>query len=115
MNMDNTYWFSNGKHQDTYSMLKKMLVPARGNCVTKQGQLLRSISQIYYDCYNNGWGNNIGDYTGYIRKYAKAHRLEVRVRKGVGGKDLEKAVDTILEHIMVTPLELISEGDKFRD
>lgn len=62
-----TYWNGNGEFQEEYNLLKK-LVPPTGRAHTADGEAIRSISNIYYDLYNNGGGNLLecdedGEYT----------------------------------------------------
>lgn len=52
-----TYWENSGKHQELYNSLYKRLVPDMGEADTKAGEVLRAISKLYYDSYNNGCGN----------------------------------------------------------
>lgn len=52
-----TYWNGKGRYQDIYTELWDRLVPSQGRASTTAGELLRSISKIYYDYYNNGFGN----------------------------------------------------------
>ena len=42
MDMENTYWNSNGKHQKEYEALWERLVPVEGKAVTKAGEPLRA-------------------------------------------------------------------------
>ena len=52
-----TYWNGAGKHQADYDRLSAALVPPAGRSDTTHGELLRAISAIYYDLYNNGLCN----------------------------------------------------------
>ena len=52
-----TYWGSRGKYQKLYDTLYAQLVPNSGKADTPAGELLRQISRVYHDLYNNGWGN----------------------------------------------------------
>lgn len=109
-----TYWNNKGKYQKEYDQLIKMLVPMRGDAVTKQGQLLRAITNFYYEKYNNGIGcNPIGEYTDYIRKYCNAHDLDVHIFLKVSEKKLDEAMDKVLKHIYNTPQEPLTESDIF--
>ena len=54
MDMENTYWNSNGKHQKEYEALWERLVPVEGKAVTKAGEPLRAVSRLYYRWYNDG-------------------------------------------------------------
>lgn len=52
-----SYWCGTGAHEKLYRRLFKLLVPKSGNADTAQGELLRAMSKIYYDYYNNGCCN----------------------------------------------------------
>ena len=52
-----TYWNNDGQYQKAYDALYKKLVPDMGNANSAHGELLRNISKLYHDWYNNGWGN----------------------------------------------------------
>ena len=51
------YWNSKGEYQKEYDALWDKLVPSEGEAETIPGEVLRAISRIYYDRYNNGFGN----------------------------------------------------------
>lgn len=52
-----TYWAESGKYQKEYELLWQHLVPPAGPANSPAGELLRSVSNVYYDYYNNGGGN----------------------------------------------------------
>ena len=52
-----SYWNSEGAYQKEYDQLYKELVPGFGEAETSDGELLRSITRLYYDYCNNGNGN----------------------------------------------------------
>jgi hypothetical protein len=52
-----TYWNGNGRHQELYDRLYTELVPDSGPADTYYGEILRAISNVYYDVYNNGCAN----------------------------------------------------------
>lgn len=54
------YWSNKGKHQAAYDRLYKELVPDEGEAQTEFGNVLRSMSNVYYDLYNNS-GCNLED------------------------------------------------------
>jgi len=56
--MENTYWNGNGKYQKEYDQMVNDLVPASGKCDTLAGEMIRAVSRLGYDFYNNGMGNN---------------------------------------------------------
>lgn len=49
-----SYWNSNGKYQNEYERLYDALVPASGNCETREGEMLRASSRLYYRYFNDG-------------------------------------------------------------
>jgi len=49
-----SYWANNGAYQDKYDSLWQSLVPASGYAPTIHGEMLRSISRLFYDFCNNG-------------------------------------------------------------
>ena len=51
---EKTYWNNKGMYQKQYDKLYKSLVPKPGKAETLKGEVLRIISQLYYDYYNNG-------------------------------------------------------------
>jgi len=64
--MENTYWNHKGQYQAQYDRLVK-LMPASGRCDTLAGELIRSVSRLGYDFYNNGMGNNTSGAANFLR------------------------------------------------
>lgn len=52
-----TYWNNSGALQNSYNRLWKSLVPPEGQADTLHGELLRDVSKLYHDLYNNGLEN----------------------------------------------------------
>jgi hypothetical protein len=52
--MNGTYWNDNGKFQQFYDATYNKLVPSWGVAATKDGEIVRLISKIYYRYYNDG-------------------------------------------------------------
>lgn len=55
-----SYWSKSGRHQKLYDRLYSKLVPDSGEAGSDAGELLRTMSNVYYDIYNNG-GYNLLD------------------------------------------------------
>lgn len=53
-NLENTFWSRKHPLYDEYKELYDELVPSTGAADTIEGELLRAVSNIYYDHYNNG-------------------------------------------------------------
>ena len=54
-----TYWNKQGAYQKESDKLFKKLVPDTGEAETVHGELIRSMSRLYYDYFNNGNGNAV--------------------------------------------------------
>ena len=61
------YWRGGGDSE--YQQLWNQLVPASGVAPTVEGELLRAASRLYYDWYNNGFGNNTSGAANFIKNY----------------------------------------------
>jgi hypothetical protein len=61
------YWRGGGDSE--YQQLWNQLVPASGAAPTVEGELLRAASRLYYDWYNNGFGNNTSGAANFIKNY----------------------------------------------
>jgi len=57
--MINSYWENKGELQSEYDQMFNELVPDRGEAETVKGELIRVISRLSYDYYNNGNGNAV--------------------------------------------------------
>lgn len=62
-----SYWAREGNHQRTYDLLRERLVPASGPCDTVEGEMLRAVGKLYYEAFNNGWGNNMSGSFHFLR------------------------------------------------
>ncbi len=51
------YWNNKGKYQKTYEALYKEGVPPEGKADKEWAEIIRVISRLYYDIYNNGGCN----------------------------------------------------------
>jgi len=49
-----SYWDKNGAYQTEYDKLYEELVPSRGEADTIHGEMIRSVSRLFYDFCNNG-------------------------------------------------------------
>jgi hypothetical protein len=68
-----SYWSSSNPadYKKEYHELFDKLVPSMGNCLTIEGELLRAVSRIGHDYYNNGFGNVWSSTHAYLRDFKK--------------------------------------------
>ena len=66
--MENTYWNHKGKYQAEYDRMSDELMPAMGACDTVAGEMVRAVSRLGYDFYNNGMGNNTSGAVNFLRE-----------------------------------------------
>jgi hypothetical protein len=104
-----TYWDHNGKFQTLQDQLFQQLVPASGKCNTVEGELLRAASKIYYDYYNNGFGNNWSGAWNFLDSFTGnipiASELEVlypyRCGKTGEGPELDSALESLVDKVIL--------------
>ena len=63
--MQSTYWNNQGKFQADYNRLVE-LMPMMGKSDTVAGELIRAVSKLGYDFYNNGMGNNTSGAVNFL-------------------------------------------------
>lgn len=107
------YWDNAGKYQDTYNRLSGELVPAEGHASTVAGEMLRAMSNVYYDYYNNGACNLDGGrqndayllmaYSDWVHERVDGYTervIDALYRSVAGGnatsEELELAVDLVI-------------------
>jgi hypothetical protein len=87
------------------------LVPSEGPAKTVQGELLRAANKIYYDYYNNGFGNNwsgamkfIHQHLGHAPGLATLAPFSAgRMPRGAAQeKQIEIALDQMMDTVMAT-------------
>jgi hypothetical protein len=112
-----TYWCEGGRYQSEYERLRQELVPQFGEAETVRGELLRCVSRIYYDHFNNGSGNHQCGWGGFREMaafvWAFRHKLsKVAGKMGVGGFDeklrsfckgrfTDKVADEVVDTVLV--------------
>jgi len=93
--MENTYWNGKGKYQKQYEILEK-LIPKEKRSKYENIELLRCISNVYYDYYNNGFCNYdiLQEELGFLAKYG------FHISKNTTPKELENIMNAIIERIL---------------
>lgn len=113
-----TYWGNKGKFQKDYNRIEKLqLVPGSGPSACLEGELLRSVTSLYYDFYNNGCINNRSGNLLFLEKHAGILKLDYHAdlaqikphSRGLRGnpnsdlelaKAYEKLVDKVIAYIV---------------
>jgi len=114
--MENTYWNHKGRFQAAYDSLVEMM-PAMGPADTLAGELIRSVSRLGYDLYNNGMGNNTSGAANFllekgaidpathavIYEYTRGRLYEGNYKGDSLQMAIERAVDMTVEMITRNP------------
>lgn len=85
-NPNSSFWNNSSVLSEDYNRLQEKLVPTSGKCDTLEGELLRASSRIYYDYYNNGFGNNWSGAYNFLDLYLglKASEQKLLKRYSIG-------------------------------
>jgi hypothetical protein len=73
---EKTYWNREADLFDLYSKYYDALVPSVGPASTEEGELLRAISNLTYDHYNNGSCNARTDMASELVRLSEEHLSE---------------------------------------
>lgn len=76
--MRNSYWSKQGKHQKEYDATCKF-IPLKGASFYKKGEIVRAASRIYYDLFNNGFGNDWSSFAAYLFDNVPSIRLDEEI------------------------------------
>jgi hypothetical protein len=71
------YMSNQGTYEAEANELQK-LVPGSGNCKTLKGEIWRAATKIYYDYFNNGFGNFWAEPAAYLMTNVE---LPIRVKQ----------------------------------
>jgi len=126
--MQNTYWNNQGKFQADYDRLVE-LMPAMGSSDTLAGEMIRAVSRLGYDLYNNGMGNNTSGAVNFLQakgaidqdthatiyEFTRGRPYEGRYEGDELQVAIERAVDMTVEMIMRNPqlLTMANTEDMF--
>lgn len=113
-----TYWNHTGKYQAEYDRLVK-LMPGMGSSDTVAGELIRAVSRLGYDFYNNGMGNNTSGALNFLRAqgvfdgnmalfstiydYTRGQLYRGRYDGDALHLAIERMTDLTIEHILARP------------
>lgn len=100
------YWDNNGKYEKEAEKLMK-LVPESGPAKTLKGEIFRAATKIYYDYYNNGFGNEWPQVATFLRSNINLpHEVTVMLRDHAMGNvahdqdaEVELMMDTVIEQL----------------
>tara|TARA_B110000459_G_scaffold39932_1_gene43194 strand:- start:2802 stop:3320 length:519 start_codon:yes stop_codon:yes gene_type:complete len=124
MIMEHTYWNGNGKYQTEYDRLVE-LMPSSGKSETLAGELIRCVSKLGHELYNNGMGNNSSGAVNMLRSKgaidAATHATIYPLTRGAiynsgyNGDSfqlaVESAIDQTIEWILANDAASTSNSD----
>ena len=105
------YWNNEGTYQAEYEKLAEELMPPMGASGTVGGEMLRAVSRIYHDAYNNGFCNNTSDAFNYLAEMGSSE-LDVIMTPLAGavntgdytefetGDKIDTALDMMVDHVV---------------
>ena len=106
---EHKYWGSTPESKEQRELFSK-LVKSSGKSDTVEGELLRAANKIYYDYFNNGFGNNWSGAFNFLKKYSTArisHELDILKDFSTGkmphlsqDKEVEHALDSLMDKIV---------------
>lgn len=123
--MENTYWNHKGRFQAEYEQMSTDLMPAMGKANSVAGELIRAVSKLGYDLYNNGMGNNTSGAANFLREqgaidpdtyatiyeYTRGRLYEGNYRGDSLQVAIERAVDMTVEMILRNPQLITMPND----
>ena len=124
--MQNTYYNNQGKFQAEYDRMSQALISASGSCDTTAGEMLRSVTRLAYDLYNNGMGNNTSGACNFLLEMkAISYQIHETIYEYTRGKlydgnydgdnfqrAIETAIDNTVEFIIMHPSLETEVNDK---
>lgn len=70
------YWGDTGKYSKEWDALSDKLVKPSGKSTTIAGEAIRAASRLCYECYNNGWGNNVSGAYFYLSSFFDKYNVD---------------------------------------
>lgn len=101
---EDSYWNHCGAYEKEYNELFEKLVPASGDAPTVHGELLRCVSKVYYDFFNNGNCNAVETESHYETEYHTCNQCQ--------GNGVESEWDDDDEEIEVECSECGGSGEE---
>ena len=88
-----SYWQETGEYQAVYDRLWEKLIPDCGEAETQHGELLRAISRLAHDYYNNGFCNISNDMYGKYIDLIEEHKAQLV--ENMSREDFDKVLNEI--------------------
>lgn len=128
------YYFNKGKYSREYTELWDEMIPSQGQADSVQGEVLRCISKLSYDRFNNGFGNPMPACAKLINFYSNLwtgyldNKMDWRMfynhyksigfgegvvqRSWIGDQYWDNIITAIIEWIMDSKEEILPEEYK---
>jgi len=69
------YWDNKGAYQAEYNELVENYMPMSGPAANLSGEVIRAVSKIYHDAYNNGFLNNTSGAWNFLYTYVQTEKM----------------------------------------
>lgn len=100
------YWTEQGKYQAEADQLQTLLPPA-GACATHKGEIWRAATKIYYDYFNNGFGNDWREPAAFLINSVTLSQeiYDILYDHAAGNtadaydKEMDLMIDQVIEHL----------------
>jgi len=70
-------YYDSDRQPHEYRVFWDQLIPASGKAETVEGEMLRAVSKIQHDFYNNGFGNNWSGALAYLQQYLPSFGVNI--------------------------------------
>ncbi len=106
-----SYWNGRGDYQEEYDYLDSK-IPVSGKASNPYLELIRCVSNIYYNCYNDGWRNNKEYEINYLIKNKSKYMYEYKGKKNIDSllSDIKK-IQTMLKNSDFTLVKEFSKKE----
>lgn len=104
-----SYWDKKGDFQEEYNQIRKDFIPSHGEAKNPEAELVRAVERIYYDCYNNGWGNDSSKEANTLK--AEANEFQPFYKGKTPLPTLLRSIGIIQEHLIAE--ENLGDSDEY--
>lgn len=99
------YWDNTGRYEAEAAQLQEM-IPAMGQCNTYKGEVWRATTKIYWDYFNNGFGNTWTAPAAFLMDHVKMPEsvksmLYACANGNMGNDQYETEIELMVDTVIV--------------